>query len=482
MGKKIVSYYDVLGVNQNATKDEIIKAFAKAKSNIFNQKSKNEISDAEYVDRLKEILSAYDVLIDDEKRASYDEMLVNELNSQKKQEKQKKQNTGATEEKQPKKNKGLAAITAAVVACGLALSVIAGMWNEAYLKRHNGSNPGSSTTDDAKDDPKEESTLTSSIEEQIAEITQGESNNNNVTMTTVPEMVNYGDPNDSALVTQRATQLSKELIDSGLYNVRTNAPYTTEEIKTLIEFINGVYVPANETEAFTLVDYYLDLALAPLNSEHLLYAVQYQGGEDSFKDILQDKINNYHKINFVDNMLLGDSTVGPYLKWFENQYNRMICTTDRAECKNIYENMIQSLADIVYGDGYLLDGKIYKEQDFLGLDKINSGNVLQLLVYMMEPLKTETVKDTYTINNKYLSAKPEEQKAVVYYDDIVEHFNALCANDLVEVGLDDKGLLSDKKGENFSYINQVNTVNQALINDYAKNNTASKDYTKELNN
>lgn len=475
MGKKTINYYDVLGVSQKATKEEIIKAIAKAKSNLFNQKAKNEINDTEYGDRLREIFSAYDVLIDDEKRAAYDQTLVKKVNNQEKQE----NNTGATKGKLSKSNKTLFGIIAAVLASGIAFSVVAAKLNEEYLKRQNSSKPDSDTS--LTMDEQEESNLTSSIEEQISEVIQEESKNN-VTMTNVPEMVNYGDPKDSALVTQRATQLSKELINSGLYNVRTNAPYTTEEIKSLIGFINGVYVPANETEAFTLVDYYLDLALAPLNSEHLLYAVQYQGGEDSFKDTLQDKINNYHKINFVDNMLFGDSTVGPYLKWFENQYNKMICTTDRAECKKIYETMIQSLADIVYGDGYLLDGKRYKEQDFLGLDKINSGNVLQLLVYMMEPLKTEAVKETYTVNNKYLSAKPDEQKTIVYYDDIVEHFNALCANDLIEAGLDDKGLLSNKKGENFSYINQVNTVNQALINVYAEKNTASQDYTKELKN
>ncbi len=62
-------YYDVLGVDRNATADEIKKAYRKLA--LKHHPDKNQ-GDGESEERFKEINEAYEVLCDEEKRAAYD--------------------------------------------------------------------------------------------------------------------------------------------------------------------------------------------------------------------------------------------------------------------------------------------------------------------------------------------------------------------------------------------------------------------------
>ena len=59
-------YYNILGVNKNASKDEIKKAFRKLAHEYHpDKKGGNE-------DKFKEVNEAYSVLSDEQKRAQYD--------------------------------------------------------------------------------------------------------------------------------------------------------------------------------------------------------------------------------------------------------------------------------------------------------------------------------------------------------------------------------------------------------------------------
>ncbi len=69
MGEKR-DYYEVLGVSKNATKDEIKRAYRKLAKKYHPDLNKDNKEEA--AEKFKEISEAYEVLMDDEKRARYD--------------------------------------------------------------------------------------------------------------------------------------------------------------------------------------------------------------------------------------------------------------------------------------------------------------------------------------------------------------------------------------------------------------------------
>lgn len=481
--------YDILGVSQTATTEEIVEAYAAKKVELNTMHSNGEIETPDFINRLDELNKARETLTDATKRTAYNNEIALE-------------STGAELGARPKRktHPALTALTACILTVAIGSTAIGGYALGQYNARKNmnqslaqtsisgevvpGNHNPEPTPNESEATTEPESKEETEPEKQTEAQTETEPETQApVVDSTVPEMVNLGDAKDDKLVTERATKLLEEMNAAGLYNMGTNAPYTVDELKTLIQYMNGAYKPQNEDEAYTLVNEELNFAVAPLNSEHVLYAVQYQGGEDSFKDTVQGFIDNFHRVNIVDNMLLGNTAAYPYLKWFEDQYNAMLCTTDRDECAKIYDSLMQSLADMVYGDGFTLDGKIYDKNDFLGLDRVNSGNVLQVLVYIMEPFRTTKTQDTYTVHNKLISANPEDNQVTVEYLKITEHFNAMCEDDLSKIAVDDDGLLliDQPDGKNFAYINQVNTINRALMEYYGKDNAYTNVYQKSLN-
>ena len=68
MAKK--DYYDILGVNKSASKDEIKKAY---RTTAFKYHPDKNADDKKDDDKFKEASEEYDVLSDDQKNTNYDE-------------------------------------------------------------------------------------------------------------------------------------------------------------------------------------------------------------------------------------------------------------------------------------------------------------------------------------------------------------------------------------------------------------------------
>lgn len=463
-----MDFYTYFGTKRDATYEEIKEAYNEKIAELYDARNNGAISEKESDELLLEIQRAFEVLSDEDSREAYDEWLAeqeknldNDVDIEEAEAKKKAR---------AKKNKTGKGIIAVCLAAAVVISTLG--WSISQLIKNSkkgkdstslptisvGPNPGSESTGATS------STETSSLVEDV--------------VSNLPKVENYGDISDAKLVEERATSLLGQLNNAGLYNMATNAPYTVDEIKEVILYMNGAYVPENEVDALSKVDEFLNLAIAPLNSETFIYSVGYQSGEDSFKDKVAENAKKLEKVSYVKSLLFGDSTIAPYLQWIEDQYYKMVMTTDRKECAKIYDSVMQSLAEYSFGDGFELNGVVYKENMGVGLDKINNGNMLQFLVCIIEPFRTNMTSDCYTITDKYLSANPDENKVDISYEQIAEWYTPLCSADDYEFG--DQGFIKIEDYSNFASVNQINTTNALLENLYGKNmqNNSTKSLTR----
>ncbi len=291
-----------------------------------------------------------------------------------------------------------------------------------------------------------------------------------------PEIKNYGDIKDESLVNERATILVDEMNAANMLNMTTGLPYTVEEIQTLILYVNGEYVPATEEEASDLYTEYLNFICAAINIDDTLIQSAYLGGEESFKGTVEGFIANPHKPDIVTAFTYGDSYAAPYLYWLQNKYYEMRYTTDREQATKIFNEVFQSYADVMKGDGFVLDGVTYNETNMLGLDKVAVSNMYIYFGLNAEIFRTTNTQDNYNVTNHLISANPEEQVDTVSYDEIGAWLNGAC--DVSLIALDDEGrplITSGEEGKSLGELSQINTIYRAKENYMNKNSqTLSK--------
>ncbi len=322
-----MNYYDILNIQTDATSDEIKVALENYENQLYEDRINDKISAQEFNDLIDEFEEIKKVLLNDDLRQEYDKKFA----------KRKKQNTG-------KGKKKTGAVVAGAVAASLIVAALIGTNADKISTLFRSTGGDVTVSQDVNQENNDYTSGNTSTGE------TAEAEDNIEVLEETPEPINYGDINDDALVTERATTLVNQLNDMGIVNPSTVTAYTVEEIKTLILYINGVYTPATLEEIDVLHLNLLNLLISPLNTDPYLYHVVYASGNDDFKDMVNPEA--IKPIDFGSALAeYGTNGVYPLTEWIQQKREDIFKATDRETINSIYVEVGQVMADIMKGNG-----------------------------------------------------------------------------------------------------------------------------------
>lgn len=322
-----MNYYDILNIQTDATSDEIKVALENYENQLYEDRINDKISAQEFNDLIDEFEEIKKVLLNDDLRQEYDKKFA----------KRKKQNTG-------KGKKKTGAVVAGAVAASLIVAALIGTNADKISTLFRSTGGDVTVSQDVNQENNDYTSGNTSTGE------TAEAEDNIEVLEETPEPINYGDINDDALVTERATTLVNQLNDMGIINPSTGTAYTVEEIKTLILYINGVYTPTTLEEIDILHLNLLNLLISPLNVDPYLYHVVYASGNDDFKDMVNPEA--IKPIDFGSALAeYGTNGVYPLTEWIQQKREDIFKATDRETINSIYVEVGQVMADIMKGNG-----------------------------------------------------------------------------------------------------------------------------------
>lgn len=322
-----MNYYDILNIQTDATSDEIKVALENYENQLYEDRINDKISAQEFNDLIDEFEEIKKVLLNDDLRQEYDKKFA----------KRKKQNAG-------KGKKKTGAVVAGAVAASLIVAALIGTNADKISTLFRSTGGDVTVSQDVNQENNDYTSGNTSTGE------TAEAEDNIEVLEETPEPINYGDINDDALVTERATTLVNQLNDMGIINPSTGTAYTVEEIKTLILYINGVYTPTTLEEIDVLHLNLLNLLISPLNVDPYLYHVVYASGNDDFKDMVNPEA--IKPIDFGSALAeYGTNGVYPLTEWIQQKREDIFKATDRETINSIYVEVGQVMADIMKGNG-----------------------------------------------------------------------------------------------------------------------------------
>lgn len=317
--------YEILGVDENATQEEIEQAYSDKMTELYIQKNMGKITRDEFNQYFDELNYVRDHFNDD---YDYDD----------------EEYEDDYEDEEPKRKRGIGKkIIAGAVAVGVAVAIFAGAY--ALGKR----------SDEAKSDPIGYEDYTDAPSTEIGGETPSPAETDEEPgeeERQIPSVVHYADIYDDAVVTERATALVNELQEAGIVNPTSGSYYTADEVFALIKYANGVYTPETLEEIDVLHLNLLNILISPLNTDNYLYHVVYATGNDDFKDIAIEAANNVKPVNFASAFAeYEENGVYPLTLWMQQKREAIYSTTDREEIIKIYDEVGQVMADIMKGNG-----------------------------------------------------------------------------------------------------------------------------------
>ncbi len=224
-------------------------------------------------------------------------------------------------------------------------------------------------TEEAPAEEAQEVTSEETLEE-TETVTEEAPQEETLTQAETPVMENI--LNEDSLI-QNALEQEAEMEAANITNPVTGRRWTFQEIYELVKFMNGVFKPATVEEVDLKYFDALNFLSAPLSSEtgseYVLYHILWAGGNDDYYKLIED--TEYHHINFAD-LVSGYERNGAYplMKWLDQKRYDIYTSKDRDEVNAIFREVGQLYADIQKGKSATIiwDGNEYtfNSQEILG--------------------------------------------------------------------------------------------------------------------
>jgi len=398
-------YYEILGLNEDATLEEVNDAFTKLSTELYRARRAGTVTRADYARRYDELELAREAIVDRAKAEAAEAALATEVSNglkkepaktPKKEEKEsesikvvrhevKEEDTGA--KKTGNGWKVATGILTVALAAVIAVTSLRGC-SKQYDQTGADVTNRQAITETIGDTPEEEEEIVaqetpsateateeeqSALDKIVGESTETQEETQEETQTETQAetqedysnrqvVIDLGNVEDDTLVRARAQELVDQMNAAGIVNPVTTVPYTVDEVFVLIKYANGVYTPATQEEIDVLHLNLLNLMIAQLNTDDYLYHVVYASGNDDFTELLNP---NPATVGLAEAFCAyGENGVYPLVRWFEQKRIEIYSTTDREEINRIYREVGQVMADLMKGNGctiVLHEGKNAKD-------------------------------------------------------------------------------------------------------------------------
>ena len=346
-------YYETLGLNEDATLEEVNNAFSRLSLELYNLRAEGKISAAEYKRRFREIELAHSSIIEHAKevaatKAQKVPVVVTPVKAEQKTEPQ-------VEPEQENNQNGKKSGTGWKIATGvLTVALIASLFagglkgcskqaeeTGAYVT---GRPAATETLNDEPSKTDEVPVTEEKPDETVEQETTAEDYSDRQVV------VDLGNVEDDTLVRARAQELVDQLNAAGIVDPVTTVPYTVDQIFALIKYANGVYTPETMEEIDVLHLNLLNLLISPLNTDDYLYHVVFASGNDDFNELLNS--NPTHAVFGEAFAAYGENGIYPLVQWFEQKRIEIYSATDRETVNAIYREVGQVMADLMKGNGW----------------------------------------------------------------------------------------------------------------------------------
>jgi hypothetical protein len=287
-------------------------------------------------------------------------------------------------------------------------------------------------------------------------------------------MVNYGDASNYEEVKVRAEKIYNAFKAANeeytanyggpvILNVITGQEYTVDEIIAVIQYMNGAYAATSDYDAQYINDLWIEFEVAFLNDMYLIEDVNYKAGNSGFDGPIteEDVVNHDNILERVSlfDLLMGDNANGPFLKWFSDKIIEMNKETDPVKAGEIFNEAYLAIVAIVEGNGFVINGVNYKIGDFT---RIND------LVLITEVMISQVCGNLNHCEAGYIFNKQYVGEVIVFLNDVLEQFNSLCADELVNQlesnGVEyHEGVTVDGQGNNLDIRNYGSVMQMKAI-------------------